>query len=218
MRVEEYERHFMKMMRYALEDTNLEQKKQFWFLRGLHHGLRQGLKASELKSLRRLVTRAITLKDERRSREDHIKDMKRMGDRDHFDRSFQKSRDGSSNMKRGNFRSGINQHGSNFRGGNNYYSGGGSFNYHLLNGGSSLPQPSTPRPNTGGFAPTYFTCDKLGHKSFQCPDKKTATTPPKRRPQEEDLLSVQAVVSHPVLKAKPNALITCAPGSSYTHA
>jgi hypothetical protein len=30
MRVEEYERHFMKMMRYALEDTNLEQKKQFW--------------------------------------------------------------------------------------------------------------------------------------------------------------------------------------------
>jgi hypothetical protein len=26
------------------------------------------------------------------------------------------------------------------------------------------------------------------------------------------------VMSHPVLKAKPNALITCAPGSSYTHA
>jgi hypothetical protein len=26
------------------------------------------------------------------------------------------------------------------------------------------------------------------------------------------------VVSHPVLKAKPNAMITCAPGSSYTHA
>jgi hypothetical protein len=68
------------------------------------------------------VIRAITLEDESRSREDHIKDMKRMGDRDHFDRSFQKSRDGSSNMKRGNFRSGTNQHGSNFGGGNNYYS------------------------------------------------------------------------------------------------
>jgi hypothetical protein len=27
-----------------------------------------------------------------------------------------------------------------------------------------------------------------------------------------------AGMSHPVLKAKPNALITCAPGSSYTHA
>jgi hypothetical protein len=29
MRVKEYEHHFVKMMRYALEDTNLEQKKQF---------------------------------------------------------------------------------------------------------------------------------------------------------------------------------------------
>jgi hypothetical protein len=40
MRVEEYEHHFMKMMQYALDDTNTDQKKQFWFLRGLHHGLR----------------------------------------------------------------------------------------------------------------------------------------------------------------------------------
>jgi hypothetical protein len=129
MRVEEYERHFMKMMRYAPEDTNLEQKKQFWFLRGLHHGLRQGLKASEHKSLRHLVIHAITLKDERRGREDHIKDMKRMGNRDHFDRSSQRPRDGPTNKMRGNFRSEINQYGSNFGGGNNYYSGGGSFNY-----------------------------------------------------------------------------------------
>jgi hypothetical protein len=29
MRVEEYERHFMKMMRYAPDDTNTDQKKQF---------------------------------------------------------------------------------------------------------------------------------------------------------------------------------------------
>jgi hypothetical protein len=32
MRVEEYERHFIKMMRYAPDDTNIDQKKQFWFL------------------------------------------------------------------------------------------------------------------------------------------------------------------------------------------
>jgi hypothetical protein len=57
MRVEEYERHFMKMMRYTPDDTNTDQKKQFWFLRGLHHGLRQALKASEHKSLRHLVNR-----------------------------------------------------------------------------------------------------------------------------------------------------------------
>jgi hypothetical protein len=121
MRVKEYERHFMKMMRYAPEDTNPEQKKQFWFLRGLHHDLRQGLKASELKTLRHLVIRAITLKDER-GHEDHIKNRQRMGDRDHFDRSSQRPRDGPTNMTRGNFRSGTNQHGSNFGGGNNYYS------------------------------------------------------------------------------------------------
>jgi hypothetical protein len=135
MTVEEYERHFVKVVRYAPEDTNLEQKKQFWFLRGLHRSLRQGLKASEHNSLRHLMIRAITLEDESRSREDHIKDMKRMGDQDHIDWSFQKSRDGSSNMKRGNFRPGVNQHGSNFGGGNNYYSGGGSFDYQPKNGG-----------------------------------------------------------------------------------
>jgi hypothetical protein len=65
-------------------------------------------------------------------------------------------------MTRGNFRPGINQQGSNIGGGNNYYSGGGSFNYQLLNGGYNLPQSSTPRPNTGGFAPTCFACGKLG--------------------------------------------------------
>jgi hypothetical protein len=65
MRVEEYERHFVKMTRYAPEDTNLERKKQFWFLRGLHHGHRRGPKAGEHNSLRHLVIRAIALKDER---------------------------------------------------------------------------------------------------------------------------------------------------------
>jgi hypothetical protein len=32
MRVEEYERHFTKMMWYAPDDTNTDQKKQLWFL------------------------------------------------------------------------------------------------------------------------------------------------------------------------------------------
>jgi hypothetical protein len=40
MRVEEYKCHFMKMMRYTPDDTNTDQKKKFWFLRGLHNGLR----------------------------------------------------------------------------------------------------------------------------------------------------------------------------------
>jgi hypothetical protein len=32
MRVEEYECHFMKMMRYAPDDTNTDREKLFWFL------------------------------------------------------------------------------------------------------------------------------------------------------------------------------------------
>jgi hypothetical protein len=78
MRVEEYERHFMKMMRYTPDDTNTDQKKQFLFLRGLHHGLRQALKASEHKSLRHLVNRAIAVEDERRVHEERMRGKKRM--------------------------------------------------------------------------------------------------------------------------------------------
>jgi hypothetical protein len=101
MRVEEYERHFMKMMRYAPDDTNTDQKKQFWFLRGLHNGLRQALKASEHKSLRHLINRAIAVEDERRGHKERMRGKKRMGDRDQPDRSFQKPRSGQSNMLRG---------------------------------------------------------------------------------------------------------------------
>jgi hypothetical protein len=108
MRVEEYEHHFMKMMRYAPDDTNTDQKKQFWFLRGLHHGLRQALKASEHKSLRHLVNRAIAVEDERRSHEERMRGKKRLGDRDQPDRSFQKPRSGQSNMLRGSYRPGHN--------------------------------------------------------------------------------------------------------------
>jgi hypothetical protein len=76
------------MMRYTPDDTNTDQKKQFWFLRGLHHCLRQGLKASEHKSLRHLINRAITVEDERRSHEERMRGKKRMGDRYYHDRSF----------------------------------------------------------------------------------------------------------------------------------
>jgi hypothetical protein len=117
MRIEEYEHHFMKMMRYAPDDTNTNQKKQFWFLRGLHHGLCQGLKASKHKSLCHLVNYTIAVEEERRGHEEHMKGMKRMGDRDHHDRSFQKPRSRQSNMSRGSYRPGNNQPGHRFGGG-----------------------------------------------------------------------------------------------------
>ena len=176
MRVEEYERHFMKMMRYAPDDTTTDDKKQFWFLRGLHHGLRQSLKASEHKSLRHLVNRAIALEEERRGHEERMKGKKRFGDRDHGDRSFQRPRSGQSNLLRGSYRPGNNQPGRGFGGNRAPYPGGRS-NYQQQGGGYNRPQQTTSRPSTGGFTPMCYTCGKQGHKSYECPSKKTAATP-----------------------------------------
>jgi hypothetical protein len=170
MRVEEYERHFMKMMRYAPDDTNTDQKKQFWFLRGLHHSLRQGLKASEHKSLRHLVNRAIAVEDERRRHEERMKGKKRTGDRDHHDRSFQMPRSGQSNMLRGSYRPGYNQPVRSFGGGGRSpFPGGRNPGYPQQNGGYTCAPPSATRPTAGGFTVTYFARGKPRHKSFECP-------------------------------------------------
>jgi hypothetical protein len=53
------------------------------------------------------MNRGIALEDERRGHEDRMKDMKRIGDQEHFDRSSQRPRDGPSSMMRGSFRQGI---------------------------------------------------------------------------------------------------------------
>jgi hypothetical protein len=178
MRVEEYERHFMKMMRYAPDDTNTDQKKQFWFLRGLHHGLHQVLKASNHKSLRHLVNRAIAVEDERRGHEERMRGKKRMGDRDQPDRSFQKLRTGQSNMLRGSYRPRHNHPGRGFEGGErSTFPRGRNLGYPQQTGGYTRAPPSTARPAAGGFAITCFACGKPGHKSYECPDKKTAASP-----------------------------------------
>jgi hypothetical protein len=147
MRVEEYERHFMKMMRYAPDDTNTDQKKQFWFLRGLYHSLRQALKASEHKSLCHLVNRAIAVEGERRSHEERMRGKKRTGDQDHHDRSFQKPRSGQSNMLRGSYRPGHNQPGRGFGGGGRSpFLGGRNPGYPQQTGGYTRAPLSTTRP------------------------------------------------------------------------
>jgi hypothetical protein len=105
------------MMWNAPDNTNTDQKKQFYFLQGLHHGLHQALKASGHKSLRHLVNRSIAVEDERRSHEERMRGKKRTGDRDLHDRSFQKPRSGQRNMLRGSYRPGHNQPGRGFGGG-----------------------------------------------------------------------------------------------------
>ena len=71
MKMEEYECHFTKMMRYAPDDTNTEEKKQFWFHRSLHHGIRQMVAGCEFPTLRNMVNRCIAIERERLGWEDH---------------------------------------------------------------------------------------------------------------------------------------------------
>jgi len=94
MSVEEYEHHFTKMMRYTPDDTSTDEKKQFWFLHGLHHGLRQILTGSDFKSLRHLVNKAIALETERLGHEDRMRNEKRRGEHEARDQPFQRPRMG----------------------------------------------------------------------------------------------------------------------------
>jgi hypothetical protein len=188
-RVKEYERHFMKMLRYAPDDTNTDQKKQFWFLRGLHHGLRQALKASEQKSLRQLVNRAITVEDERMSHEERMRGKKKTGDRDHHDRSFQKPRSRQSNMLRGSYRPGHNQPGRGFGGGGRSpFPRGRNPGYSQQTGGYARVPPSTVRPAAGGFTATCFACGKPATSPSSAPTRRPLLHPREHLLQEADLL------------------------------
>jgi hypothetical protein len=120
MRVEEYELHFMRMMRYTPDDTNTEQKKQFWFLRGLHHGIRQ------------VVTRCIAIERERLDWEDRQRNKRKF-------ESQPRDRNASHFPPRNSFRSGFNQPNSNSGNGNSHYS------RNRINGGQSQGEASYPR-------------------------------------------------------------------------
>jgi hypothetical protein len=151
MRVEEYERHFMKMKQ---------------------------VKASEHKSLRHLINHAIAVEDEMRSHEERMRGKKMLGDRDHHDRSFQKPRSGQSNMLRGSYHPGNNQPRRSFGGGGrSLFPGGRNPCYSQRTGGYARAPPSTAKPTAGGFTVTCFACGKPGHKSYDYPDKKAAVTP-----------------------------------------
>ncbi|WVZ51123.1 hypothetical protein U9M48_002299 [Paspalum notatum var. saurae] len=65
MRVQEYVNLFIKMMRYAPDDTKTDEKKQYWFLQGLHLEIRVLLTAGVYRSLRHMMNMAISVGKQR---------------------------------------------------------------------------------------------------------------------------------------------------------
>ena len=80
------------MMRYALEDVNTDEKKQFWFHRGLHRGIRQILAGSIHQSYHDLVNCAIAVETERLAWEDRKREKKRKANHQPRNRILQKPR------------------------------------------------------------------------------------------------------------------------------
>jgi hypothetical protein len=180
MKVEEYERHFTKMMRYAADDTNTEEKKQFWFLRGLHHGIRQIVMGCEYPSLRSLVNRAIAVERERLGWEDRQRDKKRKTEYQTHDRNSRRSWNAPTFPPTNSFRSDFSHQNRDFGGGNGQYSGNKTFGGQSQGGGSSNRQQPVPKASTPATPFVCFTCNNPGHKSYECPEKKTPT--PARTP------------------------------------
>ncbi|WVZ85115.1 hypothetical protein U9M48_032069 [Paspalum notatum var. saurae] len=61
MKIQEYVNLFIKMMRYAPDDTRTDEKKQYWFLQGLHPEIRVLLTAGVYRSLRHMMNKAISV-------------------------------------------------------------------------------------------------------------------------------------------------------------
>jgi hypothetical protein len=175
MRVEEYEHHFTKMMRYAADDTNTEEKKQFWFLRGLHHGIRQIVIGCEYPLLRSLVNRAIAVERERIGWEDRQRDKKRKTEYQTHDRNSRRSWNAPPLPPRNSFHPDLSHQNRDFSGRNGQYSGNRTFGGQTRGGGSSNRQQLAPKAPTPATQFVCFTCNKPGHKSYECPEKKTPT-------------------------------------------
>ena len=80
LRVQEYASVFTKMMRYAPDDTDSEEKRQYWFKLDLHRGIRQFLSSTDYSSLRQMINKAIAVERERLDYEDSTAFKKKRSD------------------------------------------------------------------------------------------------------------------------------------------
>ena len=174
MKVQEYERHFTKMMRYALEDVNTDEKKQFWFHRGLHHWICQILAGSIHQLYHDLVNCAIAVETERLAWEDRKREKKRKANHQPRNRILQKPRSVPPLPPRNSFRFGPIQPSRNISEGGNQLTDDRDQEEQTQDG-EDHNQPLMQETNAETPTVICFTCNQPGHKSYRCPEKKTQT-------------------------------------------
>jgi hypothetical protein len=65
MTVSEYVTRFTQLSRYALDDMDIDEKKQDWFLNGLNDGLAYALEACDFINFQDMVDKALVLENRR---------------------------------------------------------------------------------------------------------------------------------------------------------
>jgi hypothetical protein len=140
-----------------------------------------------------LVNRAIAVERERIGWEDCQSDKKRKTEYQTHDRNSRRSWNAPSHPPRNSFHPDFSHQNRDFGGGNGQYSGNRTFGGQTQGGGSSIRQQpelkargssirQQPELKALMLATPFvcFTCNKPGHKSYECPEKKTPT--PARAP------------------------------------
>ncbi|WVZ51939.1 hypothetical protein U9M48_003036 [Paspalum notatum var. saurae] len=168
MRVQEYVNLFIKTMRYAPDDTGTDEKKQYWFLQGIHPEIRVLLTACVYRSLRHMMNKAISVGKEvldydegessKRKRTDHISLPKT------FQRPWYDLGDSDDDLDyNAEVQGPIRQRQS-----------------HQPFGEDSWEEPPTPIPTLGDLAFTCYVCDSLDHEAELCPYKEKKNRKRKR--------------------------------------
>jgi hypothetical protein len=130
----------------------------------------------EHPSLRSLVNRAIAVERERVGWEDRQRDKKRKTEYQTHDRNSRRSWNAPSLPPRNSFRPDLSHQNRDFSGKNGQYLGNKTFGGQIPGGGSSNRQQPAPKAPTPATPFVCFTCNKPGHKSYECPDQRIPTT------------------------------------------
>ncbi|WVZ69537.1 hypothetical protein U9M48_018309 [Paspalum notatum var. saurae] len=159
MKVQEYVNLFIKMMRYAPDDTRTDEKKQYWFLQGLHPEIRVLLTVGVYRSLRHMMNKDVSVGKEvlnynggdssKRKRTDHMSLPKT------FQRPCYDLGDSDDDLDyNAEVQGPIRQRQS-----------------HQPLGEDSWEEPPTPIPTPGDLAFTCYMCGSLDHEAELYPYK-----------------------------------------------